>query len=296
MTSLNGQTIGFIGLGLMGRPMCRNLIRAGARVVATTRSPGPLKEIEDAGAQTVATPRAVAEAADMVIIMVVDTAAVDGVLSGPDGVLAGVGPDSLIIDMGTTAVKQTRDFAARVEQAGGRYLDAPVSGGTAGAEQASLTIMAGGGEDDLERARPVFAALGDRLTHIGGVGTGQVAKAANQVIVGLNIGAVAEAFMLAAHAGADPAKVREALKGGFADSTVLNAHGQRMIERAFTPGGRSVTQRKDLIQALDLAAEVGIDMPATRLAKDLYDQLVENGDGDLDHSALIKVLDGGWTD
>lgn len=296
MTTLNNQTIGFVGLGLMGRPMCLNLIKAGADVVATTRSAGPLKEIAEAGATTAPTPRAVAEKAGVVVVMVSDTPAVEAVLSGEDGIIAGVGPGSLVIDMGTTSVTATRDYAARVEQAGGAYVDAPVSGGTLGAEGGTLTIMAGGDEAAVERARPVLEVLGSRFTHVGPVGTGQVAKAANQVIVGLNIGAVAEALMLAAHAGADPAKVRDALKGGFADSRILEVHGQRMIDRTFAPGGKVVTQRKDMAQALGLAAELGIEMPATGLNKELYERLIDSGGGELDHSALIKALDPDWTD
>jgi 3-hydroxyisobutyrate dehydrogenase-like beta-hydroxyacid dehydrogenase len=292
---MKNQTVGFIGLGLMGLPMCKNLINAGADVVATTRSQEPLKVIEEAGARTVSRPRNVAENADILIIMVSDTLGVEAVLMGDDGVLAGVGPNSLIIDMGTTAVTATRGFAQQAEQAGGAYVDAPVSGGTLGAEGGTLTIMAGGKDDAIERARPVLEVLGSRLTHVGPTGTGQVAKAANQVIVGLNIGAVAEALMLAAHAGADPAKVREALKGGFADSRILEVHGQRMIDAAFAPGGKVVTQRKDMAQALDLAAEVGIEMPATGLNKELYERLIDQGGGDLDHSALIKALDPDWT-
>lgn len=295
MATLTGQKIGFVGLGLMGWPMCRNLLEAGVDVVATTRSAGPLEKAATAGAHTVPTPGAVAKEADIVVIMVADTDAVEAVLEGPDGILSGIGPNSLVIDMGTTAVTRTRGFAARVVKAGGAYVDAPVSGGAIGAEEGTLTIMAGGDALSIERAGAVFDVLGARLTHVGPLGTGQVAKAANQVIVGLNIGAVAEALMLAAYAGADPVKVREALKGGFADSRILEVHGQRMNESAFTPGGKAVTQRKDLAQALDLAAELGIEMPATRLNKELYERLIENGDGELDHSALIKALDADWT-
>ena len=295
MTSLKDQTIGFVGLGLMGMPMCKNLIAAGADVVATTRSPDALTTIAGAGAKTVANPQTVAESADVVVIMGADTIAVEAVLFGEQGILAGVASSSLVIDMGTTAVTRTRAYATRIAEAGGAYVDAPVSGGTLGAEAGSLTIMAGGDEQAIERARPVLEVLGSRLTHVGPVGTGQVAKAANQVIVGLNIGAVAEALMLAAHAGADPARVREALKGGFADSRILEVHGQRMIERAFAPGGKVTTQRKDMAQALELAAELDIEMPATNLNKSLYEKLIEDGDGGLDHSALIKALDRNWT-
>ena len=279
MTAQNNQRVGFVGLGLMGLPMCINLIKAGLDVVATTRQPEPLQKILEAGAKTASNPRAVAEQAAIVVIMVADTNAVEAVLTGETGILAGVGPDSLIIDMGTTAVMATRGFAAMAAAAGGAYVDAPVSGGTLGAEAGSLTIMAGGEDAAIERARPVLEILGSRLTHVGPVGTGQVAKAANQVIVGLNIGAVAEALMLAAHAGADPARVRQALAGGFADSRILEVHGQRMIDKTFAPGGKVVTQRKDLVQALELAAELGIEMPATRLNKDLYERMIEAGDG-----------------
>jgi 3-hydroxyisobutyrate dehydrogenase-like beta-hydroxyacid dehydrogenase len=219
---------------------------------------------------------------------------VEAVLGGDDGILKGLRPGSLVIDMGTTAVTKTRGFAAQVVAAGGAYVDAPVSGGTLGAQGGSLTIMAGGEEEALERARPVLDFLGARLTHVGPVGTGQVAKAANQVIVGLNIGAVAEALMLAARAGADPAKVREALTGGFADSRILEVHGQRIIDGAFKPGAKAQTQLKDLVQALELAAELGIEMPATALSRELFDRLVAMDGEELDHSALIKVLDPDW--
>ena len=171
------------------------------------------------------------------------------------------------------------------------YVDAPVSGGTIGAENATLTIMAGGTDAAFKRAHPILNILGSRITHIGGAGTGQVAKAANQVIVGLNIGAVAEALTLAKHAGADPTKVREALAGGFADSRILEVHGQRMIDDTFEPGARATVQRKDMDQALELAAELGIELPATSLSRDLYDWLIENGGAELDHAALIKAID-----
>ena len=291
MTSLDGETIGFIGLGLMGRPMSLNLKKAGARLIVHNRSRPVVDEMVAAGMIAASTPGAVATQAKTIIVMVSDTPAAQAVIGGPDGILSAVGPDSLIIDMGTTAVSATRRLAAVVSEAGGQYVDAPVSGGAVGAEDGTLTIMAGGSEDAIKRAMPFFEVLGGRLTHIGGVGTGQIAKAANQVIVGLVIGAVAEALTLARRAGADPAKVRQALKGGFADSRILELHGQRMISGDFRPGGKATTQRKDLSQALDLAIEVGLEMPATRLNRDLYDRLIAAGCGDEDHSALIKILD-----
>ncbi len=289
MTTLKGQTIGFIGLGLMGKPMCRNLIKAGADLIVWNRSPEPRDEMASAGAAIAGGPAEVAARADVVILMLADTPAVEAVLSG--GVLESVHAETLIIDMGTTAVMATRGFAETVAAAGGAYVDAPVSGGTLGAEAGNLTIMAGGSDSDFQRAQPILKALGAHITHVGPVGTGQVAKAANQVIVGLNIGAVAEALMLAKHAGADPAKVREALEGGFAWSRIMEVHGQRMIDGTFAPGGKATTQRKDMAQALELAAELGIEMPATVLNKGLYEKLIDMGGGDLDHSALIKALD-----
>jgi 3-hydroxyisobutyrate dehydrogenase-like beta-hydroxyacid dehydrogenase len=287
---LAATDVGFIGLGLMGRPMCLNLLAAGAQVFVHSRSPGPVEELAGAGAVPAATPAAAAEVADTVITMLPDTPAVQAVLLGKDGVVEGLKSGGLVIDMGTTGVMATRDFAARVEKAGGAYLDAPVSGGTLGAGDGNLVIMAGGTPEAFARAEAIFAVLGSRATHVGGIGTGQVAKAANQVIVGLTIGAVAEALTLAAKAGADPARVREALAGGFADSRILEVHGKRMVDGDFRPGGKAATQEKDMTQALELAAELGFTLPATALNRDLYAKLIAAGHGDLDHSALIKAI------
>ena len=291
MTTLDGRTIGFIGLGLMGKPMARNLHAAGAAMIIHNRSQGVVEELAAEGMTPATTPAEVAGNADTVIISTPDTAAVEKVLQGPDGVISGLTEDTLVIDMGTTKVTATRDFAKAVVAAGGVYMDAPVSGGTIGAGGGSLTIMVGGPEDALERATPIFDVLGQTTTHVGAIGTGQIAKAANQVIVGLNIGAVAEALTLAKKAGADPARVRAALKGGFADSRILEVHGQRMIEDSFEPGGKCVTQLKDMDQALELAAELGFELPATALNRNLYHKSVEAGMGDLDHAALIKAID-----
>lgn len=290
---LAGRRIGLIGLGLMGRPMADNLKAAGAEVTVWTRDAAKRAEAGRDGFAVAESPRDLAAAAvEVVIVMVADTPAVAAVLDGPDGVVAGLAPDTLVIDMGTTQPLETRRFAARVEDAGGLWLDAPVSGGAAGAREASLTIMAGGSDAAFARAEPVLGVLGRRVTHMGGVGAGQVTKAANQVIVGLTIGAVAEAFTLAKHAGVDPAKLREALLGGFADSRVLDLHGRRMVEGDFTPGGKASTQRKDMMQALDLAESLGLSLPATTLGMALYGTLCEDrGEGDLDHAALIRVID-----
>ena len=289
MSELTDKTVGFIGLGLMGRPMCRNLMKAGLKPVVYNRSPQPRQELAGEGALAAASPAAVAEKADIIVIMVADTPAVENVLTGRDGVLQSLRPTTLLIDMGTTGVPATRRLAALIEQKGSFYVDAPVSGGTIGAEAGTLTIMAGGSEQAFALALPVLELLGERITHVGASGAGQVAKAANQVIVGLNIGAVAEALALARAAGVDPAKVRTALRGGFADSRILEVHGQRMLDNDFAPGGKCTTQRKDMHQALELAATLGLDMPATALSRDLYDRLIEAGDGDLDHAALFRL-------
>lgn len=291
MTTLQGQKTGFIGLGLMGKPMARNLANAGADLIVHNRSSASVDELVSEGMAAGGSPSGTAQGADIIIMMLPDTPTVEKILLGENGVLVGLKPGSLVIDMGTTKVPVTRAFAKAVEDKGCDYLDAPVSGGTIGAENATLTIMAGGTDAAFERAHPILNVLGSRITHIGGAGTGQVAKAANQVIVGLNIGAVAEALTLAKHAGADPAKVREALAGGFADSRILEVHGQRMIDDTFMPGARATVQRKDMDQALELAAELGIELPATSLSRDLYDWLIENGGADLDHAALIKAID-----
>jgi 3-hydroxyisobutyrate dehydrogenase-like beta-hydroxyacid dehydrogenase len=291
--SLTGLSVGLIGPGLMGRPMAYHLKAAGAAVTVHGRSSGPMAEMAADGFETASSPAALAGRCDIIVLAVTDTVAVETVVEGGDkpGLMSALRPGTLIVDMGTTAVMATRAMAARVRQAGGAWVDAPVSGGQVGAEQATLTVMAGGTEADIDRARPILEVLGSRLTHCGAVGAGQVAKAANQVIVGLTIGAVAEGLALARRAGVDPARVREALAGGFAGSRILDLHGQRMVEGDFRPGARMTVQRKDMAQALDLASVLGLDLPATALNRDLYDRLIGAGDGDLDHSALVRALD-----
>lgn len=291
MTIPADKTIGFIGLGLMGKPMARNLHKAGFALVIHNRSRGVVDELAAEGMAPAGSPREVAERTDALILMLSDTPAVERVLDGDDGVLAGLRPGLLVIDMGTTAVDATRRLARKVEAAGGVYLDAPVSGGQVGAVEAGLTIMCGGTPEGFARARPVLDAMGKQVTHVGASGAGQVAKAANQVIVGLTISAVAEALHLAKRSGVDPAAVREALRGGFAWSRIMELHGQRMIDGQFEPGGKSTTQRKDLQQALAQAEAVGARMPVTEVVRDLYDELIGQGDGELDHSALIRILE-----
>ena len=291
MDVLAQKSIGFVGLGLMGKPMCRNLLQAGARLIVTNRSELPRLEMKQEGASVADTPAAVAAEAEIIILMVADTPAVEAVLLGPGGVLETLRPDTLVIDMGTTSRPATLKCAEAVEAKGGLYVDAPVSGGTIGAEAGELTVMAGGSETAFSQALPVLKILGKRITHVGSVGAGQVAKAANQVIVGLNIGAVAEALALAKAAGVDPEKVRQALQGGFADSRILEVHGKRMVEQDFAVRAKCTTQRKDMAQALELAAGLQLDMPATALSCELYDRLIATGGGDLDHSALFMVID-----
>jgi 3-hydroxyisobutyrate dehydrogenase-like beta-hydroxyacid dehydrogenase len=285
------RKLGFIGLGLMGKPMCCNLIEAGFNLFVTNRSAQPRAELAEVGATPLQTPGQVAAGVEAVIIMVADTAAVESVLLGENGVIHELRDNSLVIDMGTTSVTQTRRFADLVAEKDGLYVDAPVSGGTIGAESGNLTIMAGGSEEAFARALPILEVLGDRITHVGDSGAGQVAKAANQVIVGLNIGAAAEALALAKAAGVDPARVRQALQGGFADSRILEVHGKRMVDGDYSLGARCTTQRKDMHQAIEFAATLGLDMPATSLSRDLYDRLIDKGGADLDHSALFTLLD-----
>ncbi len=290
-SELTNRTIGFIGLGFMGKPMARNLQAAGATMIIHSRSAGPVEELVAEGMTGAASPADVAAQAEIVILMLTDTTAVELVLTGPSGILTGLTANTLVIDMGTTLMTTTQALAAKVHDAGGAYLDAPVSGGTMGAEAGTLTIMAGGDDDAMDRAAPLFDVMGAKTTHVGGIGAGQVAKAANQVIVGLTIGAVAEGLSLARKAGIDPAKVREALGGGFADSRILEVHGKRMVDKTFAPGAKSTIQRKDMDQAETLAARLGMEMPATTLNRKLYDRMIAAGHGDLDHAALIAAID-----
>jgi len=291
MESLSGYKIGFIGLGLMGRHMCLNLHRAGADMYLYNRSRQVLDELAQDRMTPCGSPAEVGRAADIIILMVSDTPAVEHVLFGDNGLAQGLRQNTLVIDMGTTAAVATREFATRLQAQGVDYIDAPVSGGEPGARDGKLTIMAGGKPSSIARAQPLFDVLGTSFTHIGDVGTGQIAKAANQIIVGLNIGAVAEALALASKAGADPAKVREALLGGYAASRILEVHGQRMIDNNFTPGAKATTQHKDMTQAVELGAHYDLELPLTELGKELFKQLIEGGGANLDHSALIKVIE-----
>ena len=291
MAHLDGWKIGFIGLGLMGKHMARNLHAAGAYVVIHNRSRAIVDELAAEGMTPATSPSGVAKRSSVILLMLTNTPAVEAVLSGIDGVLDGLSDGDIVIDMSTTKVPTTRELAAAVRAKGAEYIDAPVSGGTTGAKAGTLNIMAGGTATTIECAQPIFDVLSTKLTHVGDVGSGQIAKAANQMIVGLNIGAVAEALTLAKKAGADLALVRQAIQGGFADSKILDVHGQRMIDDSFIAGAHSTTQRKDMDEAIELAQSLGLNLPATTLNRDLYDQMIEVGHGNLDHAALIKAID-----
>ena len=288
MKLLDSMNIGFIGLGLMGKPMARNLKRAGARVSVYNRSRQKVDELAKEGFTPLACPAEAAKSS-VVICMVSDTAAVEEILFGENGIIKAAPADSLVIDMGTTEVGATRKLAIRLIEAGLHFVDAPVSGGEIGAIEGTLSIMVGASESDMQRVKPILDVLGKQVVHVGDVGSGQIAKAANQIIVGLTIGAVAEAFALARDGGADLDKVWQALSGGFADSRILQLHGRRMIEQNFVPGGTARTQHKDLSQALAFANSNATNLPSTELCCDLYEKLICQGDGQMDHSALYRL-------
>jgi len=273
----------------MGKPMARNLIKAGYRLVVYNRSRGPVDELVSAGATAVGSPRAVAEETDIVITMVPDSPDVQQVVLGNDGVLGGLRRGSVLIDMSTISPIVTRELAAAVEAKGAHMLDAPVSGGEKGAIEGTLSIMVGGQPEIFNRVRPVFAALGKNITHIGAHGAGQVTKACNQIVVALTIQAVSEALVLATKAGVDPAKVREALLGGFAQSRILDLHGLRMLDRNFTPGFKVKLHQKDLNIALGTGRSLGVPLPATAVVQEAFTALVGLGRKDLDHSALVTL-------
>jgi 2-hydroxy-3-oxopropionate reductase len=283
------MNIGFIGLGVMGRPMAANLIKSGHNLFINRVKPAS-QFLVDAGAKAVETPRAAAAAAEVVILMVPDTPDVEAVLFGPDGVADGLKPGALLIDMSSISPVATKAFAARIAEKGGDYIDAPVSGGEVGAKNASLTIMCGGSETAFARARPLLELMGKTITLVGGVGDGQTAKVANQIIVGLTIEAVSEALMFAEKAGADPAKVRQALLGGFASSRILEVHGERMINGTFDPGFRIRLHRKDLKLAIEAGQALDLALPNSALTHQLMSAAIGQGDGDLDHSGLIRTL------
>ncbi len=283
--------IGFIGLGIMGRPMALNLKQAGHDLIVPERA--GLKDDVRHAAKVVADARAVAAESEILILMVPDTPDVEAVLFGAGGAADGLRRGTLVVDMSSISPIATKAFAKRVNEKGCDYLDAPVSGGEVGAQQATLTIMVGGPADAFERAKPLFEKMGRTITHVGTEnGAGQTCKVANQIIVALNIQAVAEALVFAAKAGADPAKVRQAISGGFAASRVLELHGERMIKGAFEPGFRIRLHQKDLNLALGSARELGVALPNTAIAQQMFASCTAWGGAEQDHSALVQAIEG----
>jgi 2-hydroxy-3-oxopropionate reductase len=290
----SGLKLGFIGLGIMGTPMALNLIKGGHVLFVNTRSKVP-QELADAGATVCTTPAGVAERADIIFTMVPDTPDVEKVLFGENGVAQGLakggGKGKVVVDMSSIDPIATKAYAKKINELGAAYLDAPVSGGEVGAKAASLTIMVGGEEAVFERVKPLFELLGKNITLIGGNGAGQTCKVANQIIVALNIAAVSEALVFASKAGADPAKVRQALMGGFASSRILEVHGERMVKRTFNPGFRIALHQKDLNLALQSAKALKMALPQTAGAAQLMQACAALGHDQADHSALVKALE-----
>ncbi len=284
------EKIGFIGLGIMGTPMAGHLIAGGHEVHLMSRSGVP-DELTGKGGKACRTAKDVAAAADVIITMVPDTPHVEAVLFGENGVAAGLSAGKVVVDMSSISPVATKDFAKRINELGCDYLDAPVSGGDVGAKAASLSIMVGGSEAAFARVQEVFALMGKNITLVGGNGDGQTTKVANQIVVALTIEAVAEGLLFASKAGADPAKVREALMGGLATSRILEIHGERMIKRTFDPGFRIELHQKDLNLALQSAKFLQLSLPNTAATQELFNTCVANGGNAWDHSGLIKALE-----
>jgi 2-hydroxy-3-oxopropionate reductase len=282
--------LGFIGLGIMGAPMAGHLVKAGHRLFVHSRTPVP-PDLLQAGATVCANGQEVASRAGIVFVMVPDTPDVAEVLFGEGGVAAGIGKGKTVVDMSSISPIETKVFARRMGELGCHYLDAPVSGGQVGARNATLSIMVGGDEAVFERIKPLLELMGKNITRVGGVGDGQTAKVANQIIVALTIEAVAEGLLFAARAGADPARVRQALLGGFASSRILEVHGERMIKRTFEPGFRVELHQKDLNLALQGARALGLSLPGTAAAQELFNSCAAHGGKGLDHSSLVQALE-----
>ena len=280
--------VGFIGLGIMGAPMAQNLLAAGHEMFVRTRSKIPEALAKATQCKTNAD---VARAADVIVLMLPDTPDVESVLFGKDGVAEGLSAGKIVMDMSSISPIETKAFAGKVNALGCEYLDAPVSGGEVGAKAASLTIMCGGSQATFDKVKPLLEAMGKNITLVGGNGDGQTTKVANQIIVALNIAAVGEALLFASKAGADPAKVRQALMGGFAASRILEVHGERMINRTFNPGFRIALHQKDLSLALAGAKSMGVALPQTASAAQLMQSCAAHGWDQLDHSALVKALE-----
>jgi 2-hydroxy-3-oxopropionate reductase len=284
------MNVGFIGLGIMGKPMVANLIKGGHTLFLASRSGVP-QELTAAGGKACASAKEVAQKADVVITMVPDTPDVEKVLFGKDGVAEGLSAGKIVVDMSSISPIETKAFAERIKKTGADYVDAPVSGGEVGAKNAALTIMVGASEATFAKVKPLFELMGKNITLVGDVGAGQICKVCNQIIVALNIEAVAEALLLASKAGVDPGKVRTALMGGFASSRVLEVHGERMVKRTFDPGFRIELHQKDLNLALSSARALKMSLPNTATAQELFSACQAQGGGKWDHSAMVKALE-----
>jgi 2-hydroxy-3-oxopropionate reductase len=285
------EKIGFVGLGIMGKPMARNLMKAGYELVVHNRSREAVEELAGEGAGAAESPEEVAQACGTVITMLPDSPQVEEIVAGENGVLEGIEAGSLFVDMSTISPVVAKELAERVREREAGMLDAPVSGGEPGAEAGTLSIMVGGSEEDFERAKPMLGAMGSSITHVGPSGTGQVVKAANQIVVALTIEAVSEALVLGSKAGVDPAKVIEVLSGGLAGNAVMDAKGENFLKHEFAPGFRLELHRKDLRIALAAGREYGVALPVTAIVDQMLLSMKMKGWGGEDHSALLRVIE-----
>jgi 2-hydroxy-3-oxopropionate reductase len=286
------EKVGFVGLGIMGGPMAKNLIAAGYELTVQNRSPEKAEELaKETGARAAKTPKEVAEDSDIIITMLPDSPDVENVVAGEEGVLEGIKPGALLVDMSTISPVVTGSLAEKVKEKGASMLDAPVSGGDVGAIEGTLSIMVGGAEEDFERARPLFEAMGKTVTHVGPTGAGQVVKAANQVVVALTIEAVSEALVLASRGGVSPEKVLDVLGGGLAGNKVMEVKREKFLSHTFDPGFRSELHHKDLGIALDAGREYGVALPVTAVVDQMLLTMKKKGWGGEDHSALLRVIE-----
>ncbi len=283
--------LGFVGLGIMGKPMAGHLLKAGHEVSVYDLNPAPVQELSSKGASACRNSKEVAQKSEIIFIMVQDTPDVEAALFGKDGIAEGLKPNSIVVDMSSISPIATKEFAKKLAAMKIKMLDAPVSGGQVGAENATLSIMVGGEAEVFEKIKPYFQLMGKNIVHVGGNGDGQTCKVANQIVVALNIEAVAEALLFASKAGADPFKVRAALMGGFAQSRILELHGERMLKRTFNPGFRIRLHQKDLNLALQSARSMGLSLPNTATAQELFNAVAAQGGIDLDHSAMVLALE-----
>jgi 2-hydroxy-3-oxopropionate reductase len=283
--------LGFIGLGIMGKPMAGHLVKAGHEVSVYDLNPDPVQELASKGASAPKSSREVAQKSEIIFIIVQDTPDVEAVLFGKEGLAEGLKPGSIVVDMSSISPIATKEFAKKLAGMKVKMLDAPVSGGQVGAENATLSIMVGGDADVFEKIKPYFQLMGKNIVHVGGNGDGQTCKVANQIVVALNIEAVAEALLFASKAGADPVKVRAALMGGFAQSRILELHGEKMLNRTFNPGFRIRLHQKDLNLALQSARSMGLSLPNTATTQELFNAVAAQGGIDLDHSAMVLALE-----